>query len=140
MSITVAHNPKGPFTLSDYNCESDVADIWVLFISMELFTFSEAVKDQRKIMCSLSQWLSVNGPSRYIKMSLLLISKLTYDRHCHKVTRYWQAGSTFQTVLVHSENLCYNTISTKRQTLFFFVLITKGSFTYSESDRDLRRH
>ena len=40
---------KGPFPLSD--CESDVANNWVLMISMELFTFSDMIH-QGKI------WLS----------------------------------------------------------------------------------
>ena len=45
---------RGPFTLSDY--ESDVANIWVLLISTELFPSSD-MKHEREI----SQSLSVNG-------------------------------------------------------------------------------
>ena len=49
---------KGPFPLSDCDCESEVASNWVLVISMELFTSSD-MKHQRKI--SRSQSLSGNG-------------------------------------------------------------------------------
>ena len=50
---------QGPFTLSD--CESDVANNWVLLVSMQLFTSSD-IKHQRKISRSLLQSLSANGP------------------------------------------------------------------------------
>ena len=52
---------KGPFPLSDFDCESDVANNWVLVISMELFPSSD-MKHQMKISYLLSQSLSVNGP------------------------------------------------------------------------------
>ena len=48
---------KGSFPLSD--CDCDVANNWVLLVSMQLFTSSD-VKHQRKI--SHSQSLSGNGP------------------------------------------------------------------------------
>ena len=44
---------KDPLTLSDSNCENDVANNWVLLVSTELFTSSD-IKDQKKILCSLS--------------------------------------------------------------------------------------
>ena len=49
---------RGPFPQSEW--ERDVANNWVLVISMELFTSSD-MKHQRKILYSLSQSLSVNG-------------------------------------------------------------------------------
>ena len=49
--------PKGPFPMSD--CDCDVANNWVLLVSMQPFT-STGVKHQRKI--SRSQSLSGKGP------------------------------------------------------------------------------
>ena len=49
---------KGPFTLND--CESDVGNICVLLVSIELLTSSN-VKHQKKILRSLSQLLSLNA-------------------------------------------------------------------------------
>ena len=42
------HCAWGPFPLGDCDCENDVANNWVLVISMELFTPSH-MKHQRKI-------------------------------------------------------------------------------------------
>ena len=35
------NNTMGLFALSDCNCESDIANNWVLLVSMELFTSSD---------------------------------------------------------------------------------------------------
>ena len=50
---------KGPFTLNDCVCESDITNNWVLSVSMELFTSSD-ITHQWKI--SFSQSLSVTLP------------------------------------------------------------------------------
>ena len=49
---------KRPLTLSDYDCENDVTNNWVLLISIELLTSGD-VKHERKISCSLLQSLNV---------------------------------------------------------------------------------
>ena len=57
ISFNCYWNCKGPVPLSD--CDCDVANNWVLLLSMQPFTSSDA-KHQRKI--SQSQLLSGNGP------------------------------------------------------------------------------
>ena len=52
---------NGSFTLSDCDCESNVAINWVLLVSVQLFTPSD-VTHQRKILRLLSQSLRVNRP------------------------------------------------------------------------------
>ena len=53
---------KGPFTLSDCDCESDFANNYVLLVSTELFTSSD-VKEENEISRPFSRVNDVNGPS-----------------------------------------------------------------------------
>ena len=47
LSLLSLRDNEGPFTLSDYHCENEVANNWVLLDSLELFTSSD-VKNQIK--------------------------------------------------------------------------------------------
>ena len=61
-TVSIQLSSKGRFTLRYCDCESDVANSWVLLGSIELFTYSNVIH-QRKISRSLLQPLSVNGSS-----------------------------------------------------------------------------
>ena len=54
-------DPKDPFPLSDCDCDCDVANNWVLLVSVQPFTSSDT-KHQRKILRSQLQSLSGKGP------------------------------------------------------------------------------
>ena len=54
-------NNNGPFTPSERESESDIANIWIVLFPIQLFTPSDA-KDQRKNRFRFLRSLGVNGP------------------------------------------------------------------------------
>ena len=61
MEMKIQFDINGLFTPSERERESDVANIWTVFFSIQLFTPSDA-KDQRKNRFSFFRSLGVNGP------------------------------------------------------------------------------